>query len=117
MNSRSVLSLFENILSSKKDTAKTFSCDKCGAGNCKLWRDYGGIGVSSIKCTRCIEIEDNVTYEPSEDQLSWYVPALPALSNDIYWGYTSAPQDAVAKWRALPTYSSESSTSEVNKDE
>jgi hypothetical protein len=35
------------------------------------------------------------------DQISWYFPCMPN-SNGGYWDYASAPEEAIALWRALP---------------
>lgn len=67
-----------------------YVCAQCGARGIRLYRDT----VSRVLCHKC----------------SWNVmhksPTLAAIPNGkgSFWGATSAPDDAAAWWKGLPTY-------------
>lgn len=90
-------------------------CAKCGATGCKLWREYQTFDPRLL-CVDCAGLDQDkdvsqmdefgtrpCTYNPERrtDQIGWYVPAVETEGG--YWGYTSVPDDALARWRALPT--------------
>lgn len=103
---------------------KPYKCTKCGAEDCKLWREYQIFAnLTDLYCVKCaciVEKKDinNVTPEgriktdpkyscrvdETTDQIGWLVPAVPTEENDAYWGYTSVPQDKVNWWYSLPTF-------------
>lgn len=93
----------------------SYRCAICNASGCKLWREYQTFHVR-LTCARCSLIEqrkagpldpDGRREEDGDrtDTIGWLVPAVPAEEpRGAFWGYTSVPPDAVAWWRALPTY-------------
>ncbi len=98
----------------------TYKCGKCGATNCKLWRDYQTfLKNQSLLCAKCAgeeqkkdvsDIDDEGRRSLEEglgvrtDQIGWRIPAVPTEENDTYWGYTSVPQPGCDWWRGLPTH-------------
>lgn len=107
-----------NNVDYKLDTVPDdYKCGKCGATNCKLWREYNAFPPIGIFCARCatrdqkksIETLDDTGRRYTEDgmktdTIGGLVPAVPDKKNVGYWGYTSVPQDGVDWWRRLPTY-------------
>lgn len=93
---------------------KDYRCEGCGATGCKLWREYQTFDPRLL-CAQCAgtdqgkdvsDIDADGTRagrytEHRTDQIGWYVPAVPC--DDGYWGYTSVPDDAIARWKALPS--------------
>lgn len=95
----------------------------CGAGGCKLWREYG-VTRLYLACAPCAGKEgsrdistidkDGMRETPEyswakpgdpsyrSDQIGWYVPAIQTEEGD-YWGATSSPVEAYETWRKLPT--------------
>lgn len=67
-------------------------CVICGRNTIKLYRPYGSpLRDAEIFCKAHIPTE----------QASWYVPLCEDLDGTV-WGYTSVPDDAIARWQALP---------------
>ncbi len=98
-----------------------YVCVKCGARDCKLWRDYCVmLNQVALVCATCagtqekrdvsgIDADGKIPdrwhgdYGVRTDQIGNAVPAVPTAEMDTYWGYTSVPPDRVAWWRALPS--------------
>jgi hypothetical protein len=77
-----------------------YKCIGCGANKAKLWRQYSTcLEEVSLKCRRCSEVEQDKIM--GGDQIGWRVPAIPD-DTGTFWGYTSAPDEGVAWWKALP---------------
>lgn len=105
---------------SKPEVPPSYKCGKCGATNCKLWRDYQTfLEHQSLLCAKCVgeeqkkdvsDIDDEGRRSLEEglggrtDQIGWRIPAVPTEENDTYWGYTSVPQPGCDWWRGLPTH-------------
>jgi hypothetical protein len=106
---------------SAKGTPKDYRCGKCDAHGCKLWREYQ-IAYTDLFCCDCgakdqnknvstinddgLYFSNNPLYEERPrrtDQIGWLVPAIPTKEGYAYWGYSSAPEEGIAWWRALPT--------------
>ena len=94
-----------------------YKCKFCGLAGHKLWRDYNTfVEYNELKCAKCAMeragkegIIDKDGFRDGgldmrTDQIGWFVPAVLTPDGDSFWGYTSAPPEAVDKWRALPTY-------------
>ena len=98
-----------------------YSCGKCGATGCKLWRQYQTfLDHQSLFCATCA-LRDQQSDGPVDanglrewrpdpdvapsltDTIGCLVPAIPTWDGLTFWGYTSVPKEAVAWWRALPT--------------
>jgi DNA-directed RNA polymerase subunit RPC12/RpoP len=91
-----------------------YKCGTCGATNCKLWREYQTFGPS-LKCADCAakeggkdisDIDENGARSSDcgmTDQIGWYVPAIPDLEGDGWWGTTVVPGEGYEWWRKLPT--------------
>ncbi len=111
----------------KKTNTITYECSRCGAKNCKLWRDYQTfLNHLELYCICCAgedqkkDISDvdnqgrrrlakDEEYMASRtdyrsDQIGWLVPAVPTAEMDTFWGYTSVPEDRCEWWYALPNY-------------
>jgi hypothetical protein len=96
-----------------------YICKKCGAKDCKLWRQYSTfLSHIELLCADCAVKDQKIPKEfsvldarghrPSDisgttDQIGWLVPAVPD-GEGSFWGYSSVPQDRVDWWRKLPTY-------------
>ena len=90
-----------------------YRCSKCGASNCKLWRDYGS--CEKLLCAHCAalnqkkQIDDidkegcRTTEHGRTDQIGWYLPAVPIEHAQAYWDYQAVPNPAADWWRNLPT--------------
>ena len=88
-------------------------CHKCKRSGIKLWRRAQSFQID-LTCYACsgdkrpIDAQGYVDspFFPGvkTDQLcNSLVPAVPVDGeSDTYWGYTSVPQDAAQRWRALP---------------
>lgn len=64
-------------------------CAVCGKSHVKLWRGYGSFfREDDVYCTE---------HKPEQ----WYVPLVKDADGSV-WGYTSAPDEAVKHWEALP---------------
>lgn len=102
---------------SKPATPANYKCARCGATNCKLWREYQTINPQLL-CARCTgknqkidisgidsrgRIADKDFTGRRTDQIGWYVPAVPDEEGVGYWGYTSVPQAGCDWWAKLPT--------------
>lgn len=96
---------------------KAYVCSKCGATNCKLWRQYQTFAEHiELLCIRCAGEDQGKdissanasgkidTEYGSTDQIGWLVPAVPTEDNETYWGYTSVPQPGCIWWNNLPTF-------------
>lgn len=100
--------------------ARDYSCHLCHAVGVKLWRRYQTfLENQRLLCVACCGAEaavdvstvDKDGRRPSDtfpgskqrtDQIGWWIPAVPTIEGDTFWGYSSAPDDRVAWWRALP---------------
>lgn len=82
----------------------TYACEKCGASNCKLWRQYNTfLDYVELTCAPCTEKDQGRVIDLSKgDQCGWMIPAVPTNDNETFWGYTSVPPDRVQWWKALP---------------
>jgi hypothetical protein len=93
---------------------KNYICSVCGASGVKLWRSYSCSCVE-LKCCDCAakdqhknisSIGQDGRYEDSSglvsDSIGWYVPAVPSIEGDSYWGYTSVPAGDLFWWKSLP---------------
>lgn len=75
-----------------------YTCSRCFARNCKLWRGYG----RPLVCLDCLEALEGRSIDaeyPSASVGDW-VPAVPV--GDTFWGYTSVPPEGCAWWASLP---------------
>lgn len=109
-----------------------YKCSKCGADNCKLWRDYNTfLSHQDLYCVVCAcanQSSKKTPIKPTDfdadgkrpckhkyadgqeidmgmtDQINWLVPAVPTEEGDTFWGYTSVPEPLVVWWRNLPTH-------------
>lgn len=97
----------------------SYQCADCQKVGVKLWRKYMVIG-SELLCCDCaagkakppIRIEDidkegryfdNTEPVGMTSEIGWYIPAiLVENEQNVFWGYTSVPNDALLKWRELP---------------
>ncbi len=82
-----------------------YVCSACKAGGLKLWRQYQTFADHiQLLCAACAEKDQDKPIDLSEsDSCGWLVPAVPTLdANAPYWGYTSAPAEGCAWWKALP---------------
>ena len=70
------------------------SCGICDKEDVRIYRPYGTFyRPETNRCNNCLTSE--------LDKRGWYVPCI--LDEDgTVWGYTSAPQDAINKFYALP---------------
>jgi hypothetical protein len=67
-------------------------CAVCQRRDCRLYRGYGTfLRDDEIFCKAHIPA----------DQAGWYVPLCEDLDGSV-WGYTSAPDDAIERFNALP---------------
>lgn len=101
-------------------TPTNYCCHKCGASGVKLWCDYQTfLNHQSLLCVVCCGKEQRKDINSIDkggrvehylvgktDQIGWRVPAVPTEENDIYWGYTSVPDDGVQWWKRLPAFPS-----------
>lgn len=93
-----------------------YVCCKCGARNCKLWREYMvTLDQVELHCAPCAGKKENrdvsgITpdgfiesrWGPT-DQIGGMMPAALTAEGDTFWGYTSVPPDRVKWWRELPS--------------
>jgi hypothetical protein len=104
----------------RKNYLKDYKCSKCGAKNCKLWREYQTFAnQTELMCAPCaakdqkkdissIDVDgmrlcEIIGHGQRTDQIGWMVPAVPTVEGDTFWGYTSVPDDRCEWWRKLPT--------------
>lgn len=98
-----------------KDDKIVYECGKCGAKDCKLWREYNAfLEHQTLYCVNCAGKNQNKDvsginsegqFPSGSDQIGWLIPAVPTKEYDTFWGYTSVPTDLVNWWRELPTRS------------
>lgn len=98
---------------SKTEVPSDYKCKKCGATNCKLWRETS-FCAPDLFCVDCACTDQNKTNNVNEeglrvdidkfttDQIGWHVPAVPTKDNFGYWSYTSVPDEGVQWWTRLP---------------
>lgn len=99
-------------------TPYTYVCGDCGAGDCKLWREYNTfLNYQTLRCAVCAGKDQKrsvagITSEGKtlsvvshfmSDQIGMLMPAVPTAENDTYWGYTSVPEDGCKWWKDLPS--------------
>ena len=90
---------------SKQEVPPNYKCGKCGATNCKLWRDYQTfLEHQSLLCLNCACQEQNKVRTPTEDDRSLYTDEVhhwyrTATSQHGWWhGYDpkkGPPSDAI----------------------
>jgi len=101
-----------------------YKCSKCGALDCKLWRQYNTfLDHLELMCCVCAlksvgkegvpvdaegkwkDPDDKYNFPPS-DQLAGLVPAVPndEEMHGSFWGYSSVPEAGVKWWKRLSTY-------------
>lgn len=72
----------------------THACATCKRSNIKLYRYYGNfLRDAEIFCASCApdgQIEKQLLVPLIEDE------------DGTVWGYTSVPEEAIERWRALP---------------
>jgi hypothetical protein len=98
-----------------------YCCAKCGAHDCKLWRQYNTCAdYIELMCAACAMRDQgqNLIVDRSgrsedadglwSDQIGVLVPAVPDEEGVSFWGYTSVPPAGVAWWRNLSSYPSSS---------
>ncbi len=80
-----------------------YRCIGCDAEGVKLWRSYNLLlDDQTLKCRACSEVEQRVVRPyVGGDSIGWRIPAIPEDSGD-FWLHKSAPDGAIAWWRALP---------------
>ena len=96
--------------------ARDYSCHRCAGSGLKLWRRYNQfLDHQRLLCAVCCGHESGedvstidesgrrITEYGRTDQIGWWIPAVPTVEGDTFWGYASVPQDRVDWWRALPT--------------
>lgn len=83
----------------------SFNIDAIACGSCRvtavqLWRSYGCFfREEDVRCQACAEREQG---KPRNgDSIGWYVPLVTSPDGSI-WGYTSAPESDIRRWRAMP---------------
>lgn len=86
-------------------TPSYYKCNRCNRKGIRLWRKYQTfLEHQCLLCVDCAEECENrklgVPY--GGDQIGWYIPAVPTIEDNTYWGYTSVPQDGVDWWYSLP---------------
>lgn len=83
-----------------------YTCSKCGAKGVKLWRDYNILldhqELTCYACTPGKDDPDDIRGPGVHTSIGWKVAAIPTPGNTSFWGYTSAPEEGVAWWKALP---------------
>lgn len=73
-------------------TVQRHACATCGRNDIRLYRAYGSfLRDEEIFCK---------AHTPAE-QASWYVPLCEDEDGTV-WSYTSAPDEAIKRWEALP---------------
>lgn len=99
-------------------TPENYVCSKCGSTGVKLWRPYGSTHIE-LMCGFCASESEKIKFSTinengcrygdfgETDQIGGFIPAVPTLENDTYWGYTSLPTVGYNWWRSLPLYSTE----------
>lgn len=103
---------------SKPETPPNYVCIVCGVKNVKLWREYMTcVDYAHLHCARCaaLETKEDISDINADgirtgkysrtDQIGIYVPAVPTITENSYWGYTSIPEDGVLWWKNLLTLS------------
>lgn len=102
-----------NLDYAKTDVPSDYKCAKCGAKDCKLWRETA-FSAPQLLCVDCACTDQKKTNNVNEeglrtddhkmqtDQIGWYVPAVPTRDNFGYWSYGSVPDDGVEWWKRLP---------------
>ena len=119
---------YDEITRYVPDAAIKYQCSKCGATNCKLWRQYNTfLNHIELLCCNCAEEDQNkvcgldrekvkeALKDPTldetdrmflrhgSDQIGWLIPAVPTADGcETFWGYTSVPGDGVRWWKKLP---------------
>jgi len=102
----------------KPEVPPSYQCCRCGATNCKLWRDYlESSEYLTLLCAECSAKEQRKdiasidkdgklesTANGRTNQIGSRIPAIPTEGNDIFWGYTSAPKAGYEWWAKLPTH-------------
>ena len=100
----------------EKVTPFEYICYDCGVTNCKLWRPCQTFNPRLL-CIDCLIIKQDLDINDVNEEgqyfekisssyldvIKWYVPAIPDVEGDGYWGYTSVPEVGVNWWRKLPT--------------
>lgn len=84
-------------------TPNAYICADCGASGVKLWRlTHVFADEVVLRCRACtVKVADPPRYSFSVgDQIGSHTPAIPAMPG-TFWGYTSAPLDAVLWWYDL----------------
>lgn len=76
-------------------TPGTYKCSACGAGNCKLWRQWWH---TFLLCRACAEKRTGATPNV-EFKIGGYIPAIPDKSGRF--GDASQLDDARRWWEAL----------------
>lgn len=90
---------------SKQEVPPNYKCWKCGATNCKLWRDYQTfLEHQSLLCLNCACQEQNKVRTPTEDGRSLYTDKVyhlyrtATMRPDHWCGYdpkSGPPSDAI----------------------
>lgn len=100
---------------------KDYKCSKCGATQCKLWRQYNTFAdFIKLLCVTCAGKNQHTSVKSMNsdgkrmtklcksyhrtDQIGHLIPAIPTEDCDTYWGYTSVPEIGCEWWRRLPTF-------------
>jgi hypothetical protein len=100
------------------ETPQGYVCSKCGATDCKLWRDYQTfLENQHLLCAPCAakEQEKDISTMDNEgryetehgsktNSIGWLVPAVPTPESDSFWGYCSIPAEGLKWWENLPTF-------------
>jgi len=98
-------------------TPPEYVCCKCGATNCKLWREYCTVRPD-LFCASCAALSEGVDIStldergqrvgelwPRTNQIGGLVPAIPDEEGFGYWGVISVskPPEADQWWETLPS--------------
>lgn len=84
----------------------TYSCDDCGASECKLWREYNTfIEHQKLRCAMCACKKEGKNFHDlnleKHMSIGFLVPAVPTKDGTDMYGYTSIPLVYTAWWYTL----------------
>jgi hypothetical protein len=100
---KAALGLVETKVVEHERETSAYRCSKCNATGVKLWRQFNAfLDHIELLCAPCAEEDQDKEWDPAKgDQIGRYVPAVPTIDGDTYWGYTSVPPEGVKWWHSL----------------